>query len=640
MQIKRFHLGVTHSNFYYRMNKVKPIKKKTTLRDASEKNWRIYSLTGLIFFMALCIIVKLYILQVSQYATYEALAENQHDSTTAISAKRGEIFLQDDDQSYPLAVNREMQMVYAVPREMKDPSSSIDTLASILSLDKDFLQGKLGNPNDMFEILKHKLSDDEAQKIKDAKIAGIYLQPENFRYYPAGELAAQVVGFVGSNGGQEQGMYGLEASWEKILHGQDGSLQQEGDSQGRWIPVSDRNIQDAQDGPDLTLTINHTVQFEVEKILKDAIDKFQADSATVVVTDPKTGKVLAMANEPSFDPNNFSQAQDISVFNNPAVNAPYEPGSVFKVFTEAMGMEEGKIAPTSTYTDMGFVNDAGYKIKNASTDPQNGYGVQTMTQVLEKSLNTGVIYIEKLVGNRVFDDYVSRFGFGQKTGIELPGELAGNTNNLDNANSDISFFTASFGQGITTTPIQLAAAYGAIANGGMLMKPYVVDKETYSDGHEVVTQPQEVRQVISANTAQQAGAMLRDVVMNGNGKRADVPGYQVVGKTGTAQVAKLGGGGYQDGVTIGSFAGYAPLNDPKFVVVVKIVNPKAVQWAESSAAPTSGEIMKFLLEYYNVQPTEDPATSPLAHLPPLQLPSLGQSSSPQPAPTSLSDTKK
>ena len=615
------------------MNKVKSIKKKTSsARVTSEKHWRIYGLTGLVFFMAVCMIVKLYILQISQFAMYNGLAENQHDSTTAISAKRGEIFLQDDDQPYPIAVNREMQMVYAVPREMKDPASSIDTLASILSLDKDFLNSKLDNPDDMFEILKHKLSDDEAQQIKDAKIAGIYLQPEEFRYYPAGQLAAQVVGFVGSNGGVEQGMYGLEASWENTLHGQDGSLQQEGDSQGRWIPVTDRNVQAAKDGPDLILTINHTVQFEVEKILQAAIDRFQADSGTVVVMDPKTGKILAMANQPSFDPNNFSQVSDISVFNNPAVNEPYEPGSVFKVFTESMGLETGKITPTSTYTDAGVVRESGYDIRNASTDPFNGYGVQTMTQVLEKSLNTGVIYIEKLVGNKLFNDYVTRFGFGQKTGIELPGELAGNVHNLDNTNSNISYDTASFGQGITTTPIQLAAAYGAIANGGMLMKPYIVDKQNYSDGTVQVTQPQEVRQVVSASTAQQAGAMLRDVVMNGNGKRADVPGYQVVGKTGTAQVAKAGGGGYQDGVTIGSFAGFAPLNDPQFVVVVKIVNPKAVQWAESSAAPTSGEIMKFLLQYYNVKPTEDPATSPLAHLPPLQIPLMGPVSTTTPTP--------
>ena len=354
------------------MNKTKPIKQKMLHISYSEDHWRIYGLIFFIFFAAFCILAKLFILQVSKHATYVALAENQHKSTTELSANRGEIFLQDENQLYPIAINRELQMAYAVPREMKDVNGASETLSSILSLDKDFLKNKLSDPNDMFEILKHKLSDDEVQKIKDANIAGIYLSGENFRYYPGGELAAQVVGFVGSNGQDQRGMYGLEAYFEKELHGEPGLLAQESDSRGRWIPVSDRSVQETKDGPDLILTINHTVQFEVEKILKEAVDGFKADSGTVVVMDPKTGKILAMANQPSFNPNDFSSAEDISVFNNPAVSQPYEPGSVFKAFTEAIGIEEGKITPDSTYVDKGVVREAGYEIRNASVDPFNG----------------------------------------------------------------------------------------------------------------------------------------------------------------------------------------------------------------------------------------------------------------------------
>jgi len=622
------------------MNKIKSIKQKTSRLESPSRNWRIYSLAFLIFFIAVCILGKLYILQIARYSTYAALAENQHNSTTELAAKRGEIFLQDENEPYPIAVNRELQMVYAVPREMNDANGAADKLSDMLGLDKEFVQEKLSNPNDMFEILKHKLSDDEVQKIKDAKIAGVYLMPENFRYYPARELAAQVVGFVGSNGDQQRGMYGIEASWENELKGEAGMISQESDSRGRWIPVSDRNVQETKDGPDLILTINHTVQFEVEKILKQAVDGFKADSGTVVVMDPKTGKILAMANQPSFDPNDFSSTEDISTFNNPAVSQSYEPGSVFKAFTEAMGIEEGKITPNSTYTDTGVVREAGYDIRNASVDPFNGYGVQTMTQVLEKSLNTGVIYIEKLVGNTAFANYVKMFGFGEKTGIDLPGELAANTLNLTNKKTNINFFTSAFGQGITVTPVQLAAAYGAIANGGTLMKPYVVDKLKYSDGHEETTQPQEVRQVISQNTAEEVSQMLRGVVVNGNGKRADVPGYLVCGKTGTAQVAKADSKGYEDNMNIGSFAGFAPMNDPQFVVVVKIVNPKTVQWAESSAAPTTGQIMKFLLEYYKVPPTEDPTASPLTKLAPLAWPPGQAVIQPLVAPQPASITEK
>ena len=588
------------------MNNAKVIQHRNSNHKTSEKNWRINGLVFFILFFAAAILGKLYILQVARHSVYVAIAENQHNSKTKLQAMRGEIFLQDENEPYPVAVNRELQMAYAVPREMKELESATENLSSILSLDKNMLKDKLDSPEDMFEILKHKLSEDEVQKIRDAKIAGIYLIGENFRYYPAGELAAQTVGFVGSNGELQKGMYGLEAAFQERLEGISGSRSQEGDARGRWIPVSDREVQEAQNGGDLILTINHTVQFEVEKILKETMEKFSADKATAVVMDPKTGKILALANQPSFNPNDFSSTEDISRFVNPAVSEPYESGSVFKAFTEAIGIDDGKINADTTYVDTGVVVEAGYEIHNSD---MKANGVQTMTEVLEKSLNTGVIYIEKLVGNKNFADYVERFGFGQKTGIELPGEVPGNTRNLLNPKTTINFFTASFGQGISVTPIQLAAAFGALANKGTLMKPQIIDEIRYSDGRSEKIEPKEVRQVVTENSAEQVSKMLRSVVVNGHGKQADVPGYLVGGKTGTAQVAKSGSKGYEEGMNIGSFAGYAPTNDARFVVLVKIVNPKGVQWAETSAAPAFGKIMKFLLEYYKVKPTEDPTTS-------------------------------
>ncbi len=595
---------------------MKAIRTKTQAKSFSNDNWRMHFLVLFVLFCGLSIVGKLYLLQIARHGIYVALAENQHKSTTQISANRGEIFLQDENQYYPLAVNRELQMAYAVPREIKDLNGTIENLATILSLDKNLLREKLDKPEDMFEVLKHKLSDEETVKIRDAKIAGVHLSPESFRYYPGGELAAQTVGFVGSNGGEQKGMYGLEASWEMKLQGQSGQLEQESDARGRWIPVSNRSIEETEDGQDIVLTINHTAQFEVEKILKQAMEKFSADSITAIVMDPKTGRILALANAPSFNPNDFANTEDIARFSNPAVSEPYESGSVFKAFTEAIGIDDGKINANTTYVDTGVVNEAGYSIRNSDLKAN---GVQTMTEVLEKSLNTGVIYIEKLVGNKKFADYVERFGFGKKTGIELPGEVAGNIRNLSNYKMDINFFTASFGQGISVTPIQLVAAYGVLANKGVLMKPQIIEKIIHDDGEEEVIAPQEVRQVISESAASQTGEILRSVVTKGHGKRADVPGYLVGGKTGTAQIAKAGAKGYEEGVNIGSFAGYAPVNDPKFVVLVKIVNPKGVEWAESSAAPTFGQIMKFLLEYYKVKPTEDPKTSPIYKAPPVEV---------------------
>jgi cell division protein FtsI/penicillin-binding protein 2 len=292
----------------------------------------------------------------------------------------------------------------------------------------------------------------------------------------------------------------------------------------------------------------------------------------------------------------------VALFMNPAVSLPYEPGSIMKTITVAIGLEEGKIEPESTFVDTGQVSVGGFNIRNAE---DKVYGLQTMTQALEESINTGMIHIEKLVGNKRFADYFRRFGFGEKTGVELPAELAGNIRNLNDLKGDIQFFTASFGQGVTVTPLQMVTAYAALANGGKLMKPQIVEKVFYPDGEAEEIRPQEVRRVVSEATSEKIGRMLRSVVVNGHGKRADVPGYLVGGKTGTAQVASQNTKGYEDGAAIGSFVGYAPLNDPRFVVLVKVVNPKGVQWAESTAAPAFGKVMKFLLEYAKIKPTEE-----------------------------------
>lgn len=577
--------------------------KNRKLDDFGKGHWRIYILVFFVFLGALIILFRLYALQVTAYPTYRHIAQNQRSFFQELIPRRGEVYLQEKNEGlYPLAVNRQMRMAYAVPKEIKEKDKAIDSLASILSLEKEFVAAKLSDPEDMFEILKRKLTDEETAKIKEAGIAGIYLLPESFRYYPAGELAAQVAGFVGSDGKEYKGRYGIEAYWEEELKGKAGSLTQEGDVKGRWISIADRIVKPAEDGVDLVLTIDHTVQYEVEKILKKAIEKYGADSGNIVVMDPSTGKMLAVANYPGFNPNEYSKTEDMSLFMNSAVRIPYESGSVFKTITAAIGIDDGKIEPETVYVDTGSVYEAGYEIKNSDG---KAYGKQTMTQVLENSLNTGAIYIEKLVGNQKFADYVRRFGFGEKTGIDLPGESAGNIENFKEKRININFFTASFGQGITVTPIQLANAYSAIANGGKLMKPRIVDKIIYPDGKTEEIRPEEIRRVIKEETAGKVGEMLRSVVVNGHGKRADVPGYLVGGKTGTAQVAKIGEKGYEEEVTVGSFAGYAPIGDPKFVVVVKIDNPKGIQWAESTAAPAFKEVMEFLLEYYNIKPTEE-----------------------------------
>jgi cell division protein FtsI/penicillin-binding protein 2 len=493
-------------------------------------------------------------------------------------------------------------MAYVVPKDVRDPEHVAREVSGILGLDYEETRAKVLKPDDPFEILKKKLSQEEIDRLQQAQLEGVHMMPEKYRYYPGNELAAHVVGFANLDNTKNPG-YGIEAFFNEELGGKSGEVKQERDAAGRWIPLSDRDVVQVEQGDDIVLTLDKTIQHQTEQILKDSIEKYKADAATAIVLDPKTGKILAMASVPTFDPNNYRSVTDYGVFLNPTVSGIYEPGSIMKPITMAMGLEEGKVTPTSTYVDPGVVKIAGYSIHNAE---DKTYGLSDMYKVLDQSINTGAIYVEDLVGNEKFRSYLERLGFGEKTGIDLPAELSGNLRNLANTNHKIQFYTASFGQGMSATPIEMTMAYGALANGGVLMKPQLIEKVIKDSGESITIEPEEVRRVFSEKTSKEMGDMLRSVVVNGHGKRADVPGYLVGGKTGTAQVAKEGSKGYEEGISIGSFVGYAPIQDPKYVVFVKLDNPKNVEWAESSAAPAFGEIMKFLLEYGRVAPTETP----------------------------------
>ena len=567
----------------------------------SRKYWRVSALVLFICGLSLVLIARLATLQVVRHDSYVSRAEAQQMVSRALPADRGEIFLSDKGEPFPVAVNRQYFLAYAVPGEVSNPSQAAQALSPVLDIDTQTLREKLSKAGDPFEALKHRLSDEEADRVRDLHIGGIFLLPEVFRYYPGSNLASQTIGFVGMRGDDYQGRYGIEASFEDALKGAPGFMSGRQDAGGRPISIGGKEFSAPESGTSLVLTIERVVQYEIEKILKDAVENFQADGGTIVVMDPKTGSILGLASFPDFNPNEYSKTEDAQAFLNPAVSLTYEPGSIMKPITMAIGIEDGKVNAHTEYVDTGSVKEGGFVIKNAEGKV---YGRSDMTKVLDESINTGVIFVEKLVGNERFREYFSRFGFGEKTGVSLPAEAEGSVRNLANTNRSTGFFTASFGQGVTVTPIQIANAYAAIANGGILMKPRIVDREIFSDGRVEMVPPEEIRSVVSKDTALEVGEMLRDVVVHGHGKRADVPGYLVVGKTGTAQVAKSDSKGYADGMNIGSFAGYAPLGDPKFVVLVKIDNPKGVEWAESSAAPTFQKVMKFLLESSDIEPTE------------------------------------
>ncbi len=575
-------------------------KRRDTSKNA-QRHWRISALVLFIFLLSSILIGRLALLQVVRGSNYQAVAEGQRNVSSELPSDRGEIFLKDVNGLYPVAVNRQYSLAYAVPIDISDARKTAEKAGLLLGVSPEILEEKFLKKNDPFEIIRRRLSDEEVVKLREEHLSGIGLLPERYRFYPGGSLASQTIGFVGMSENESKGKYGIESSFEDELRGETGAVSVERDAAGRWIPLGDREFHSPIHGASVVLTLQKVVQFEVEKILAEAISSFKADSGTIIVIDPKTGNILALASLPDFDPNEYSKVENPELFLNPSISLTYEPGSIMKPITMAIGIEDGKVNASTEYVDTGVVVEGGYAIRNAEGKV---YGRSTMTKVLEESINTGVIYVERLVGNDRFRSYLQQFGFGTRTGIRLPAELPGNLRNLENPKRSVEFYTASFGQGITVTPLQIAFAYAALANDGVLMRPRIVDRLLFPDGHTEEVKPEEARSVVSKSAAREVGEMLRSVVVNGHGKRADVPGYKVVGKTGTAQVAKKGEKGYEDGKNIGSFVGYAPLADPQFVVLVKIDNPAGVVWAESSAAPTFGKVMKFLLESSDTRPTE------------------------------------
>ncbi len=575
------------------------------MNDRKDDKTDGYRLAGarLIFLVFLGVIIwRLFQLQVINYGFYSALASGQHDIFSKLIPERGEIYVKDALSAksiFPAAVNKPMNFIFAVPREISNLDETVDKLKFFWGENTDELKAILDKPADPYEPLKHAVEDDLAGQVEALNLPGIHIVPEVVRYYPDGAILSQVLGFVGYVGDHKQGQYGIEQYWEKNLAGQQGELKSEKSATGGIITIGERQLVPAQDGTDLILTIDKNIQYKACSSLQEAVKKHGAASGSVVVLDPKTGAIMASCNVPSFDANNYAKTTDSALFSNPVISEPYEPGSIFKPFTMSAAIDSGKVKPETTYNDTGEVIVSGHVIRNSDLKAN---GIQTMTNVLEKSLNTGVIFAMRQAGRQVFTDYVKKFGFGQITGVELPNERPGNINSLKDAN-EIYPVTASFGQGITATPLQIAAAYGALANQGRLMKPYLVEEVRYPNGKVEKTKTNSVRQVISPQSAAMVSAMLVNVVEKGHGKRAGVPGYYVAGKTGTAQVPLPGGQGYDPHKTIGSFAGFAPIDNPKFVMVVKISEPKDVVFAESSAAPLFGELAKFLLEYYQVPPS-------------------------------------
>lgn len=564
-----------------------------------QKN-RIIFVAAIFVLILVAITGRLFYLQLGQRNYYLKIASSQHWIRDKVPAERGKIFARDtvSNEPYVLASNQSLSLVYVNPKEIEDKDKTAAFLAEVTKMKKEEVLAKFDDSK-IYIPIKHRLDKGQSDQIKDAKIKGVSVTKENWRYYPEGGLAGPLLGFVNDEGA---GNYGLEEYFDDILKGQPGILNAETDNAGIKIAFGNNVSKPAVNGTDLYLTIDRYIQGKAEELLTGAIKKYSAASGTVIVMNPKTGEILAMANAPSFDPNNYSKlkAEDYASFKNRAVTDVFEPGSVFKVITMASGLDASKITPETKYEDKGTVVLNGNKIMNSD---RKAHGICTMTYVLENSLNTGSTWVEQKLGKNRFFDYLRKFGFGELTGIEMPDEGAGRVYEPKEVN-DHTYATMSFGQSISVTPIQIVTSFAAVANKGAMMKPYIVEKTVDAKGKSKSTETREVRRVISEQAAADLTKMMISVVENGHGKQAKVKGFKVAGKTGTAQVPKKGGLGYESGKNIGSFIGFAPADDAQFVVLAKIDEPHGVPWAEESAAPLVGQMLDFLLKYYQVAPTE------------------------------------
>lgn len=544
------------------------------------------------------LIIRLGYLQLWQGDNLLDMALAQRFSPVPLLPNRGTIY---DTNLKPLATSISAEAVYAVPIEVEDMDNTASALASVLNTDKTWLIEQL-QKQARTVWLGLKIDPDTARAVRQLALRGIYVTERPQRFYPHGQLAANVLGFAGID---NQGLEGLEAYYEHVLKGTEGMLVRERDASGRSIPDGMERRIPPEDGHDIVLTIDQTVQYIVERELERGVLESQAEMGIFVLVNPKNGEILAMANYPSFDPNRFADFPS-DLWKNRAVTDQFEPGSTFKVITGATALEVGATTMASTYTDPVRLQRWGGVV---NCWRPGGHGTQTFVEAVENSCNPifAVLGADE-IGPSTFHEYVRAFGFGEPLGIDFPGEGSGLVP-APTSGPSLQWANVGFGQGVATTPLQLVMAVSAIANGGTLYEPQLV-KEIRSKPGEVIQKhdPEPIRHVISEQSARDFVSIMRSVVKNGSGTRADVPGYRVGGKTGTAQIPE--DGRYID-LNMASFVGFAPADDPAIVGVVMLYKVHAQpSWGGTWAAPVFGRVAEEVLEYLDVPRRSEEQESP------------------------------
>lgn len=523
--------------------------------------------------------------------TYATMAEKQRLHTVALTAPRGEIV---DRDGNPLAETVDARDIYADPEKVVDPAGEAAKLQPLIGGKVADIQQQLSQSGS-FAYLLRETTPALATKVIDLQLPGIGVLPSSKRIYPAGTLASNVVGFANADG---DGLAGLEYSFQKTLAGHDGVRTFETGLAGSPIPDGQDIVKPAVSGTGLQLTIQRDIQWEAQQAISAQVRATHADSGTVIVMDPRTGQLLALAVSPGFDPNNPA-ASPIAAFGDPAISEVYEPGSVNKVITMSAALQDGLATPNSPFTVPPQIRDAGFTFHDAET---HGTERLTLTGILAKSSNIGTIEVAQRLGAARLYHYLRAYGFGAPTGVRLPGDGIGLLPKLSDWTPS-TLPTAAFGQGVGVTALQVASVYATIANGGIRVTPNLIADTIDPDGHKTPSAPPEKRRVISAKVAHELSDMLEAVTTTeGTAPLARIPGYRIAGKTGTANRPN-GHGGYSGAGYTASFVGFAPADAPKLLVEVVLQNPRNGHFGGLVAAPVFHDVMSFALQTLRIPPT-------------------------------------
>jgi len=539
------------------------------------------------------IVLRLFYWQVIAAGALARAASAQHFIELTIPASRGGIV---DRNGNPLVINQPAFLAFGEPRNIENVRQFSEKVSPPLLLDVEETVAKLSEQNRVWVPLKHKVELSVTNALKALELKGLGFEKEPKRFYPEASTAAHLLGFVGSDtNGIDTGYFGLEGYYDRQLRGISGSRRLEKDAHGAPILIGNEMRLSPEDGRTLVLHIDKAVQQMTEKRLREGINRYGAKEGTVVVIDPKTGGVLAMASYPNYDPRSYADF-DRMLYKNPVVGSTYEPGSTFKPLVMATAIDNNLVKPDTQMDEDGPVQVGPYFIRTWN----NKYnGKITMTQVLERSSNVGMVFVARKLGRDKLIQAIKDYGFGRSTDIDLEDETSPALRPDDDW-KEIDEYTASFGQGIAVTPIQMVRAVGALANGGRMMEPHIVSEIRDSRGKTVTIKPKVVREVVRPETASIVTEMMVSAVENGDAKWAKPKGYRIAGKTGTAQIAVAGH--YDESKTIASFVGFAPADKPKFAILVTLREPTSSPWGSETAAPLFFSIARDLFTYWGIPP--------------------------------------